>query len=215
MALPKAVRLAGTVGQTEKVYVEDYVLQYLTICEEEETEPGGETVLYGRKEWEGRTRAYLIYGIYRQTGQDRPEKKFCGKYNRLGYINPATGAIVLDDWGEGKTLEGYYVFYDADEKMKDFLGDCYEKQLRLRNGKTMSTDSGQPDEAGMKTPAELVALSRADREKVRSPFLWIRMAVLCIFIVFCAIAVTTVNGFEKLNDFIQTAVLAGEMMDNP
>ena len=62
-----------------------------------------------------------------------------------------------------------------------------------------------------------MALCRADgdRERMRSPFLWIRMAVLCIFIVFCAIAVTTVNGFDKLNDFIQTAVLAGELMDNP
>ncbi len=246
MALPKAVRLVGTVGQAEKVYVEDYVLQYLTICEEE-TESGGETVLYGRKEREGKTRAYLIYGIYRQTGQDRPEKKLHGKYGRLGYINPETGAIVLDDWGEGRTLEGYYVFYDADEKMKDFLGDCYERQLRLQNRKKMRTDSGQPDEGGMETPgkkkqpegtgwqeaesmeaadrrmasgrvpAELVALCRADgdRERMRSPFLWIRMAVLCIFIVFCAIAVTTVNGFDKLNDFIQTAVLAGELMDNP
>ena len=40
----------------------------------------------GRKEREGRTRAYLIYGIYRQTGQDRPEKKLHGKYGRLLFV---------------------------------------------------------------------------------------------------------------------------------
>ena len=233
MVLPKAVRLIGTVEKARMVYIEDYVLQYLTICEEEaETEAEmkagtkEETILYGKKEKDGGTTAYLIYRVYRQTGQDRPEKEFQGKnynkeYVRLGYMDQETGAIVLDDWGKGENLKGYYVFYDADEKMKEYLGECYERQLRQkkqnnsRPAKIKRNPALERGERSENTPAELVALSNADRERGCSPFLWIRIAVIGIFIVFCAIAVTTVNGFDKLNDFIQTAVLTGEIMESP
>jgi hypothetical protein len=56
-------------------------------------------------------------------------------------------------------------------------------------------------------------LSNMDERQGKSPFLWIRTVVICIFIVFCAIAVLTVNSFDKLNDFIQTAVLTEEIID--
>lgn len=238
MELPKAVRMVGTIEKTRIIYIEDYVLQYLTVCEEEETQKDAETILYGKKEISGEVDVYMIYGIYKQAGRDcaergglekkgigengkveEKEKKFNKKYRRLGYLNRETGAIVLDDLGEGQTLKGYYIFYDADERMKDYLGEYYERQLwqKKQNSSRASYVKKSPviAEAEQSGSAELVALSNAEREKEFSPFLWIRMAVICIFIVFCAIAVTTVNGFDKLNDFIQTAVWAGEIIDTP
>ncbi len=246
MALPKAVRAVGTIDKARIVYIEDYVLQYLTVCEEEEEDDGTETVLYGKKEISGGTEIYFIYGICRQRGQGLPEesigeggkgkaateagraeeaktkKTFPGSYRRLGHLDPDTGGIILDDWGRGQMLTGYYVFFDAEEKMKDDLGKLYERRQRKKRQDTETesirpdgeeTSGGGKDRNSSGDAAELVALSNRDRRHGKSPFLWVRMAVLCIFIIFCAIAVMTVNSFDKLHDFIQTAVMTGEMID--
>lgn len=224
MDLPKAVRLVGTIEKKRVVYIEDYVLQYLTVCEEDETEQDALTVLYGKKEINGETKIYMIYGIYKQTGQDYAGQGDIGqelgkKYIRLGYLHKETGAIVLDDWGREQTLKGYYVFYHAEERMKDYLAEYYTRQLQQKkqnpSGKTYQETGAVAEAVRMpkSNTAELVALSNVEHGRRESPFLWIRMVVVCIFIIFCAIAVLTVNNYDKLNDFVQTAVLTGEIMD--
>lgn len=223
MGRPKAVRVVGTIDEKRIVYIEDYVLQYLTVCEEEE-ERNAETVLYGKREMSGEAVIYMIYGISRQMGQDcmekeRKEQMFHRKYRRLGYLHRETGAIILDDWGAEETLKGYYIFYDAEEQMKECLGEYYKRRLAMKKQDSSSKSSCQTDPAHGETvqmkgsTAELVALSNMDERQGKSPFLWIRTVVICIFIVFCAIAVLTVNSFDKLNDFIQTAVLTEEIID--
>ncbi len=246
MALPKAVRAVGTIDKARIVYIEDYVLQYLTACEEEE-DSGTETVLYGKKEISGGAEIYLIYGICRQKGQGLPEEgaggerkgkaaieagrageaetkpMIPGSYRKLGHLDPETGGIVLDDRGTGQTLTGYYVFFDAEDKMKECLGELYERQRRKKQQSTekknllpdaRAVPDGGKEICGLDETAELVALSNRERRPGKSPFLWVRMAVICIFIIFCAIAVMTVNSFDKLNDFIRTAVMTGEMIDS-
>ena len=106
-------------------------------------------------------------------------------------------------------MTGYYVFYDADEQMKDCLGQYYERQLL----KKQDFSPKSLDLELKSSTAELVALSNTYERRRESPFLWIRMVVICIFVIFCAIAVMTVNSFDKLNDFIQTAVWMGEIID--
>lgn len=223
MVRPKAVRVVGTIEKMRIVYIEDYVLQYLTVCEDE-IEENTETILYGKKEMSGETAIYMIYGICRQMGQDCMERteagqKFDRKYKRLGYLHRETGAIILDDWGAEEILKGYYVFYDAEEQMKDCLGEYYEKHLLKKKQDFPSKSSCKANSDTNETirsessAAELIALSNTDEKRRKSPFLWIRMVVICIFVVFCAIAVMTVNSFDKLNDFIQTAVLTGEIID--
>ena len=67
-----------------------------------------------------------------------------------------------------------------------------------------------------KKQAELVALSNEtymERTLEESPiYSFIRAVVIVIFIIFCAIAVTTVNSFEKMQDFSNTAVQMNESM---
>lgn len=36
-----------------------------------------------------------------------------------------------------------------------------------------------------------------------SPYLWIRIAAIGILVIFCAIAVTTINEYDKMNDFVR------------
>lgn len=223
MDMPKAARVIGTVEKKRMVYIEDYVLQYLTVCEEEDKST--EKILYGKKEKNGESEIYMIYGVYEQEGQAFAEQPFGRKYGRLGHLDRETGAIVLDDWEPGRKLKGYYVFYDAEEKMKDYLGNYYEKRIwgkrqdAVPQNKGMEACNSDAAFCGEAKGAELVALSAADKtghaalKREHSPFLWIRMAVICIFIIFCTIAVMTVNSFEKLNDFIQAAVMAGEIME--
>ena len=232
MILPKAVRAVGAMEKKRIVYLEDYVLQYLTVCAQEEEEQGTRTVLYGKKERDGDTDIYLIYGLYKQKEESASVKAQEGKeerqnhvlpmekkYRRLGYIHPETGGIMLDGWGPGQTVQGYYVFYDAEEKMKECLGEYYGrksgKERTYAPDSQSSQESVQDRGKTMKAShaSELVALSRAEEKKGGSPFLWVRIAVVGIFIIFCAIAVMTVNSFDKLYDFVQTAVMTEEIMD--
>ena len=227
MELPKAARVVGTMEDKRVVYLEDYVLQYLAVCRGEETQSGGEMILYGKKEIRKGTEIYIIYGIDRQEENIIEKERKSGfrssdkGYRRLGYLHPETGAIILDDWKEGEALQGYYVFYDADETMKDCLGDYYGRQLRKDrhnsapglNDYDRSTPGDLEEENASGQTAELVALSSINKQKGGSPFLWIRIVVAGIFIIFCAIAVLTVNNYDKLCGFIQTAVFTQEIMD--
>ena len=84
------------------------------------------------------------------------------------------------------------------------MGEYYEESINRSRYKQMT---------GKK--AELVALSREEEGERVSLYLWIRIAVVGILIVFCAIAVTTVDGYDKISNFVQAAVRTGEMIDEP
>lgn len=43
----------------------------------------------------------------------------------------------------------------------------------------------------------------------------IRAVVICIFIIICAMAITTVNNFEKMEDFKEAAMEMNEALEEP
>lgn len=211
MELPEAISLVGRMEEDRVIYIEDYALQYLKALRKEGRMEEDKFVLYGNRGRNAGKEIYVIYGICSQEEwkYDREEE---GKgYEWIGSLSvkgrnaeAEMGRMVLAEKGnDGRALNGYYIFYDADNKMKERLGKYYEESVNRSRYQQMT---------GKK--AELVALSSKERvERAPSPYLWIRIAVIAILIIFCAIAVTTVNKYDKINDFVQAAVRTGEMIE--
>lgn len=210
MKLPEVTALVGTIEGSRVIYIEDYALQYLKALRKEEGMGEDKFVLYGRRGRDADKEVYIIYGICSQEewqygrGEEGRRYEWIGSLGRKGRNEEGEpGRMELfGKEGDRRSLDGYYIFYDADDGMKERLGKYYEKSLnRSRGQQTM----------GKK--AELVALSSEEQTERASPYIWIRIAVTAILIIFCAIAVTTVNKYDKINDFVQAAVHTGEMME--
>lgn len=215
MKRPEAVKKVGSIDDTRSVYIEDYALQYMKIYKDSDISEEAEIILYGSKKTDTGTETYIIYGACRQP----KESGFFENYDAVGYLDLESwrhgegysSGIVMGNQNSGQPVGGYYVFYDADEDMKVCLSQCHEYDLRKNRE---YRDKGGAGET-IDFPAELVALSDERRIEDISFYILIRMAVICILIIFCAIAVTTINNYDKLSDFVQTAVQTSEMMEEP
>lgn len=212
MELPEAAGLIGTIENDRIIYIEDYALQYLKLLDREERAGGDKYVLYGNRGKNAGKDIYIIYGICKQE-----ELKFCRKgtgkeYEWIG--NLASGGrrsgeefgriLLAENKKDRQSVNGCYIFYDADDKMKERLGEYYEESINRSRYKQMTGKQ-----------AELVALSSREETEGVFPYLWLRIAVTGILIIFCAIAVTTVNRYDKISDFVQAAVRTGEMIEEP
>lgn len=209
--MPEAISLVGTMEEDRVIYIEDYALQYLKAVRKEGRAEEDKFLLYGNRGRNAGKEIYVIYGICSQEEWQHDWEEEGKRYEWIGSL-AVKGRNAEDEMGKmvltgkengGRALNGYYIFYDADNKMKERLGKYYEESVNRSRYQQMT---------GKK--AELVALSSEEwTERTSSPYLWIRIAVTAILIIFCAIAVTTVNRYDKINDFVQTAVRTGEMIE--
>lgn len=207
MKLPATVKQAGIIDDTKTVYIEDYALKYLEACKEKGLEAEEKIFLYGEKQSCPDREIYIIYGACGQAEIHNPTGSRMKEENMIGCIN-------MRQLETEHPVSGYYIFYDADEGMKDCLLNCYQKEQKRKqkNRKQQNRNVEAADTAELPKkdfPAELVALSSKDKQEP-SPYIFIRAAVICILIIFCAIAVTTINGYGKMDHFIRAAAWAGE-----
>lgn len=209
MELPVAASLVGTIEGDRIIYIEDYALQYLRVLCKERTIEEDKFVLYGNRKNDLGKEVYIIYGIYRQEERQHDQEKADQRYEWVGNLEVERGSageelgkMFLTGKGNGRqAINGYYIFYDADDTMKERLGEYYEESVNYSRYKQI---------AGKK--AELVALSVEEQSEGASLYIWLRIAVAAILIVFCAIAVTTINEYDKMSDFVQAAVHTGEII---
>ena len=100
--------------------------------------------------------------------------------------------------------------------MGAYLSVYYEEEIKFKIHHHKS-EKRREEQAIPKKQAELVTLSDdilMERTLEESPiYSLIRAVVIVIFIIFCAIAVTTVNNFEKMKEFTNTAVQMNESID--
>lgn len=208
MDLPEISRKIGIVHEDRLVYIEEYVLQYLELLKGQESQRGRKIFLYGKSERTSRAETYIIYAA---CGQEEEEE-----WNRRGgNAYELTGRLDLRKWkeegdlcrclfigipGEERAVDGYYIFYNADDRMKEYLSQYYEKSIYH------AQNSGQKQPRQMaKKQAELVALGIKEEMDTMPLFIWIRIAAIGILVIFCAIAVITINEYDKIMDFVQTA----------
>ena len=214
MGLPEIASQTGTIDNDRIVYIEDYALQYLKMIRRTEAAEEDKFVLYGKREKSLEKATYIIYGICRQG----EERQYCSEkaYDCIGCLDLKVWGdgedfcrnILLGTENEGEPADGYYVFYDADDKMKECLGQYYEESINR------SRYISQREQTGREL-AELVALSNKEQNDRIMLYIWIRIVVTGMLIIFCAIAVVTLNDYGKMDDFVQTAIQTSELIEEP
>lgn len=207
MELPAIARRIGTIDRKQIVYIEEYVLQYLRTYGCDESSDGERISLYGKHESREGVNVYIIYTACRETEEQEMADIAMVKqteesdYEKIGYLHRrchsaetdetnARNELVLTGGSRIGRLTGYYIFYHNNEDMKDYLARQYENQLgQARRPLTQQRVNGRL-------------------------YTFIRMAALCIIIIFCIIAITTINAPGKMDDFVQTIMQTSTWAEN-
>lgn len=214
MELPEIVRRVGIIDRKKIVYIEEYVLQYLQIYRSEEKEKQERIGLYGKHECRENVDIYMIYFVYPETEE---QQTIGEKYEKIGYLRHKChleqGEMTLTGEKSMGTISGYYIFYDTNERMKDYLSKYYESKLRQENLTFSRSEFYKMNEEKSEV-SELIALSQRKIGQSMSIYSLIRMATIGILIIFCAIAVTTINASDKMSDFVQTIAQTNEWVEN-
>lgn len=191
MERPQIVRKIGDIEEGKEIYVEDYVFAFLEKIKEIKDNKKEHIFLFGKWIREEKDTILLIFGAASLDSEKDPPELF-GDYEIVGSLDgkrfkegdsPTTGMRIRTETGEYRP-GGYYVFCDTNEKMKEYLQIYYRRQLGVSDDKE-----------------EMPGAVHSDRI-----FDLIRAMVILIFIFLCAIAITTLNTFSKMDEFTRTAV---------
>ena len=132
MKLPTMVKQIGAVDGNEKVYIEDYVYAYLNELKAEKKNLPLRAALFGHVYHKENQTFYLVYGavsIVDELAYGRSEeqvrKEYFEEYELIGYVNIYGNKQELP----GKK-DGYYIFYDKNEAMQNYLLFCYRQMKR-------------------------------------------------------------------------------------
>ncbi len=189
MQLPKTVRQIGDVGGNGRVYIEDYVYTYLNQLKMEKRNFPLRAALFGHVyHKEGKT-FYLVYGAANVVdelswgrNEEQVRKEFFESYELIGYVNIYGNKQELP----GKK-DGYYIFYDKNESMQNYLLFCYEQKKGKRDRKERETT----DMAGKSVSVSIKDL--------------IKRLIYGSCIIILTIAVTSINDYDKMCGFAEAA----------
>lgn len=189
MKLPEIIRQIGTEQSDRRVYIEDYVYAYLQKLRANQEILPLRVALYGRACVKEQKKYYFIYGaagVIEELEQGRDEEqvrqKFFPEHTLIGYVNIYGKRAELPD-----KRDGYFIFYENNEEMKEYLVSCYERNRR------------QIEEEGILELPQAV-LPRGKRKmfpvwEVLKNFLYGCLVILL------TIAVTTINDYQKIAGF--------------
>lgn len=189
MRLPSIVKQVGTIKGESQVYIEDYVYTYLHRLKKERIRLPIRVALYGHAFSRDDKQFYLIYGasnvveeMENGRSQESIQEMFFQEYSLIGFVN------IYDKKEPPQTGEGCYVFYESNEAMQNYLVSCYKRRDRYSSqGKEMTA---------MQTG---------------KPFMWVeflRKIGLGAIIIITAVAVTAVNNYGKMCEFVVMIVHA-------
>lgn len=221
MKVPEIVKRIGKIDGKRKIYIEDYVLSYLERFKIEETEGNERIVLYGKRERNSCEETYIIYGAEKRNMRGNSEKEsFFSEYEEIGCLNTdmwkhtdgMCEGILVGDGNGGQPIEGYYIFYEKEPIMGKYLGLAYENEIK-RVPYARQSEKKEEEARNASSQAELVALSQTEVLPESPVYDIIRAVVICIFIIICAMAITTVNNFEKMEEFKEAAVEMNEALE--
>ena len=196
MKFPEFVKKIGTVEDECRVYVEDYVYTYLNELRERKDIFPMRAALFGHiLKKEGKCFCF-VYGAAcvveeLENGRDEEQvrKDFFEEYELIGYVN-----ICKDKQLTPEQSKGYYIFYETNEAMQNYLVSCYEKESRKQREKHEEQRvcrRGQQDLPGH--------LNRRFAGEILKKFFY------GIGILVLATAVTAINDYEKMYGFMETA----------
>lgn len=201
MQLPTMVKQIGAVEGNEKVYIEDYVYAYLNELKAEKKNLPLRAALFGHVYHKENQTFYLVYGavsIVDELAYGRSEeqvrKEYFEEYELIGYVNIYGNKQELP----GKK-DGYYIFYEKNEAMQNYLLFCYRQMKRKGIDKNEISCIG----------GEVSKFSRTtSRTSIREV---IKRLIYGVSIIILSIAVTTINDYKKMYGFVETAGRAAEL----
>ncbi len=180
MQLPEMVRLVGKINGEDRVYMEDYVYTYLHDLKLDQEKIPIRVALFGHVYCTEDRKIYMIYGAASvieelEYGRDEEQvrKDFFEEYELIGYVNIFG---KKQEWPGKKN--GYYIFYEANEPMQNYLIARFERKKR------------SPD------IIEKTTFSLGDT---------IKRLFYGVGILLLTLAVTSINDYDKMYGFVEVA----------
>ncbi len=195
MQLPTMVKQIGRVDSNERVYIEDYVYAYLNELKAEKSNLPLRAALFGHVYHRENQNFYLVYGavsvvdeLANGRGEEQVRKEYFEEYELIGYVNIYGNKQELP----GKK-EGYYIFYDKNESMQNYLLFCYKQKNRKRVNKNEISHTGEDDLRFFRTASRVSLID------------FIKRLIYGGCIIILSIAVTTINDYKKMYGFVEAA----------
>lgn len=187
LQLPAMVRLVGKISGDDRVYVEDYVYTYLHELKSEDEKFPVRVALFGHVYQNEGRKFYMVYGaasvideLANGRDEEQVRREFFEEYELIGYVNIYGNK---HEWPGKKN--GYYIFYETNEPMQNYLVARFERTKRRS------------------APEEKTSFSIGEA---------IRRFFYGACIILLAIAVTAINDYHKMCGFVeiieQTALMA-------
>lgn len=219
MKLPHSIELTESPEECREIYMEAYVADYLGKYKKRNADNGSRVILFGKKEEKDGKTVFIINGageedvIREEPVFERLQEVGCLDNELFMKSENRYEGILTGDRNGGQPINGYHIYYGENDEMKEYLSCFYERTVRDRKAQDMKSSTHTKSSKDGTAQPELTALS--ERGNVGEPAFYscIRAAVVCIFIILCAIAVTTVNSYEKMKEFSETAAQMGDTLE--
>ena len=208
--LPKNIRCVGQVGDDKKIFVEEYVVSFLQETVREKAEPQM-LVLYGDGYEQNGCRYYFLKGaasheasgsifgkkdeLYFQTIGKKyfPGWKAIGWYCTKGNRACEEVLKILQNTCEQNfhDVKGYSVYFEKNPNMEEYM--LHHK--RNKNDTVVTNKKRDEKKEGGKSGRRLPPILAMQI---------LNMISLCILIICCIIAVTTLNQYDKMKRLEET-----------
>lgn len=204
-----------TIGAPEGIYIlylEDYVHTFIKkILSVEDEKPHPEIALYGRSvEESGRFRIVVSGAAALEGGGDRIQQLNNTYFPSCAYIGNAKPdynkdlklRIELTLRSTKVILDDFYIYYDQNEEMQNYLVEWNTMRDHDKNKVILSPTEQEPlSRAPVKDAAHLSRITQAyNREEAKIGFMWNVMNVLCLGFVVCIMAygIISMNNYNKM-----------------
>ena len=204
-----------TIGAPEGIYIlylEDYVHTFIKkILSVEDEKPHPEIALYGRSvEESGRFRIVVSGAAALEGGGDRIQQLNNTYFPSCAYIGNAKPdynkdlklRIELTLRSTKVILDDFYIYYDQNEEMQNYLVEWNTTRDYDKNKVILSPTEQEPlSRAPVKDAAHLSRITQAyNREEAKIGFMWNVMNVLCLGFVVCIMAygIISMNNYNKM-----------------
>lgn len=202
MKMPEFVKWTGSADGKSRVYVEDYVYSYLNGLRAETDILPLRAALFGYVVKKENICCYMIYGaccvveeLEYGRSEEQVRKEYFEDYELIGYVNINKSKPAVP--GKDK---GYFIFYEPNEAMQNYLSFCYQRKRKKGNGKKEVVTSGFP-----KNIWQGKGMGHA-KDALRQIFM-----LVCVLVL--AMAVCSVNSYDKMRGFVEMTGEAVRMLE--
>lgn len=199
MKIPDIVRRIGCVDETNRVYIEDYVYSYLNGLQAKTDIFPLRAALFGHVIRKENACFYMIYGascvveeLEYGRNEEQIRKEFFEDYELIGYVN-----IIKNKQSVPEPGKGYFVFYESNEAMQNYLSFCYERETKIKKKDKMSGK---------------FTYSCHGKKRICVGNLT-RQIFTLVGVIILATAVCAVNDYDKMHGFVEMAGDAAHMLE--